>query len=759
MTKFKKLSAWLLALGLSTAALASPMPDEGMWLPMHIKRLNYADMQKAGLKLTADEIYSVNSSSLKDAIVSFGGFCTGEIISGEGLVLTNHHCGYGSIQTHSTVQNDYLTDGFWAKSKKDEIPNKDLSVSFLIRMEDVSARVLNALEGASTEQERAGKIAAEVRKITEEAKANTHYEAQVKSFFNGNEFYLFIYETFKDVRLVGAPPSSVGKFGGDTDNWMWPRHTGDFSLFRVYAGKDGKPAEYSADNVPLKPRHFLPISMSGVKEGDFSMIFGYPGSTDRYLSSFGVDQAINQTNPLRVKIRQKKLDIMKEDMDASDAVRIQYASKYARVSNYWKYFIGQTQGLKRLKVYDKKKAEETAFTNWIGNNSARKAAYGDALPTLERSFEAKKKYNASQIAIQEAAFGVDLWQLALNGRALVPLIEDKTKLNGEEYKAAKEAILKEVGTELKDVNLGTDKKLAAAMLKEYRDAVPADQLPDVYTLIDKKYKGNYNKFVDEMYAKSIFTSTEKLEAFLNKPSVKALNKDLAFITINSFYNNYVSNIAPQMRSINAESETALRQFMKGRMEMQQDRKFYPDANFSMRITYGNVGGYTPRDGVKYNLMTTAEGILDKEDPTNDEFVVPAKLKELIKKKDYGRYGENGELPVCFISNNDITGGNSGSPVINGRGELIGCAFDGNWEAMSGDIAFEKDLQRTISVDIRYVLFIIDKYAGAKHLVDEMKLVYAPVEQPAEAEAKLPVESAPAAAPTRPSTTAKPARRR
>lgn len=757
MNMRKHLTALLAIMALAAQVARA---DEGMWLPMHIKRLNHADMQKQGLKLTADELYSVNKGSLKDAIVSLGGFCTGEIISKNGLMLTNHHCGYESIQSHSSVEHDYLTNGFWAMTREQELPNAGLYASFLVRMEDVSARMLATVNGISNEGERNQKLAAEGKKIQEEATKGTHYNASVKPFFNGNEFYLFVYETFRDVRLVGAPPSSIGKFGGDTDNWMWPRHTGDFSLFRVYAGKDGKPAEYSKDNVPLTPRHHLPVSMSGVREGDFSMIFGYPGTTDRYLTSYGVQLALDVTNPLRVKIRGKKLEIMKKDMDAADAVRIKYASNYAKVSNYWKYFIGQSAGLKRLNVLGKKQAEETAFTAWVNKDASRKELYGNALADVQKGFDAQRQYKASQVALQEAVFGVEIFTFALQAKGLEPFLGDKEKMKSPQFAEAQKELLKALDELYKDYYAPLDQKMTAAMVKMYRETVPADQLPDLYKTIDSKYKGDYEKYAADVFAKSMFTSREKAEAFFKNPDSKKLNADPAYVAINSYYNNYLNGIAPKIRATTTDVEKGNRLYVAGLLQMKPDHKFYPNANSTMRMTYGNVKDYVPRDGVKYNLYTTIDGIMEKEDNTNDEFVVPKKLRQLWEAKDYGPYAENGVLKVGFISNNDITGGNSGSPVINGRGELIGCAFDGNWEAMSGDIAFEPELQRTISVDIRYILFIIDKFAGAKHLVDEMTLTYAPVEKAEVVPAVAPAPAPALVAPTLPAAkaaVAKPAR--
>lgn len=725
-----KITKWV---GLATVALqlgaSSVKADEGMWLPMHLARLNYGDMQKAGLKLTPEQLYNINGSSLKDAIVSFGGFCTGEIISGEGLILTNHHCGYGAIQSHTTLQNNYLRDGFWAYKKEDELPNPDLFVRFLVRMEDISQRVLAKVNDQMPETERRAKIDEELRAIKTENEKATGLYVEVKSYFDGNEYYMSLYETYNDVRLVGTPPESVGKFGGDTDNWMWPRHTGDFSLFRVYMGKDGKPAPYSKDNVPLRPKHFLPVSTSGVKEGDFTMIYGFPGRTNRFLSSYGVKMALDISNPSVVNIRDKKLKLMKENMDADPAVRIKYASKYAQIANYWKYFIGQSQGLNRLDVVDKKLAEETAFQQWADADPTRKAKFGKVLADMAAVFEKKKAFEKSMVYMREAALGPEVHQLALAFQGMMTVMKpaDKSAPNQEQISKMANDIKSGLADHFKDYDLDVDQKVFAAMMKMYRKDVPADQLPSIFAdVVDKKFKGDIDAWTKDVYAKSIFASQAKTEAFLSKPTAKVLENDPAYISAVSFFSNFRGKIQPQTMPLDIELARVNRLYVNGTLELMKDKKkFYPNANSTLRLTYGTVGAYKPRDAVFYDYKTTLDGIMEKEDPSNDEFVVPQGLKELIQKRDFGRWAENGTVPVGFIHNTDITGGNSGSPVINANGELVGLAFDGNWEAMSGDIAFEPSLQRTISCDIRYVLFTIEKYAKAHNLINEMKLVSTP----------------------------------
>ncbi|MBK5284636.1 MAG: S46 family peptidase [Bacteroidia bacterium] len=701
---------------------SSARADEGMWLPLLLKRLNEADMQKKGCKLTADEIYSVNHSSLKDAIVSLGGFCTAEAVSADGLLLTNHHCGFGAIQDHSSVDHDYITNGFWAYSRDQELSNEGLTAAFLIRIEDVTDSILKSVNDTMTETQRTAAITKASNEITTAAKKDNHYEATVKSFFNGNAYYLFVTEVFKDVRLVGAPPSAIGKFGGDTDNWMWPRHTGDFSILRVYCASDGKPAEYSKDNVPYHPKQYLPVSIAGYNKNDFAMVMGYPGRTDRFLTSWGVQLALSITSPTTVSIRDKKLSILKEDMSADAAVRIKYAAKYARSSNYWKYYIGQIKGLTRQKVYDKKKQGEADFTTWVNADDARKKLYGSSLGEIEQSYKDVRPYTLHRTYINEAMFqGPEILFLAFRFKALDELLKNKETKPEEISKTTKE--LKETVKEFfKDYNLPTDKKLFSALLKMFYDNVPKEQHPDVFQMVEKKFKGDFTKYAESVYEKTFFCSQEKLNKFLDEPKAKTLDKDPGYAAMSSIYNNYIEKYFPKVRAAEQKRTKAMRLYVDGLMKMQSDKKFYPDANSTMRLTYGQVLDYVPADAAYYNYFTTLKGVMEKEDSTDEEFIVPHHLKELYEKKDFGQYGQNGTLNVCFITNNDITGGNSGSPVMNAKGELIGLAFDGNWEAMSGDIAYDAELKRTINVDVRYVLFVIDKYAGAKNLISEMKIV-------------------------------------
>jgi hypothetical protein len=698
----------------------SSFADEGMWLPLFIERLNYVDMQKEGLHLTAEEIYSVNHSSLKDAIIMFGGGCTGEIVSAQGLIFTNHHCGYGSIQSHSTVEHDYLTDGFWAMRQEEELPTPGLTARFLVSIQDVTATVLGNVNDNMTENDRSEKIRKTCRDLEQKITKDTPLDARVSSFFNGNEYYLFVYEVYRDVRLVGAPPSSIGKFGADTDNWMWPRHTGDFSIFRVYAAKDGSPANYSADNVPLKPKHYLPVSIKGVNKGDFTMIMGYPGSTDRYATSYTIDWALNIHNPSVVKIRTDKLDIMKKDMDADPAVRIKYASKYAGTANYWKFYIGQDKGLKKLNVADRKREIEDRFADWVNANRDRNLAYREALLSISKAYESIDKYELATVYNSEAINrGCEIIGFSRQLNALAKALES-SKSDQEAIGRIQDRLKSSVEQYFKNYNAPTDERLLASMLSLYYANVPCNQQPEYLNIIFKKHKGDFSKYASEVFSKTIFADQSKLNAFIENPSLKKLQKDPVWPLQKAFAEN-ADKIDSLLKPANELLAKGRRLFVRGLQQMEAGKKFYPDANSTMRLTYGKVDDYSPQDAVDFDYVTTLDGIMQKEDPTNWEFVVPAKLKQLYHEKDYGRYGKNGKMTVGFITNNDITGGNSGSPVLNADGELVGLAFDGNWEAMSGNYAFEPDLQRTICVDIRYVLFIIDKFAGAQNLIQELTI--------------------------------------
>ncbi|PID89572.1 MAG: hypothetical protein CSB01_01225 [Bacteroidia bacterium] len=996
---FKKIS--LLFFAVLFLLSANIRADEGMWLLSLVGKVKYAEMKKMGLKLSPEDIYSLNKSSLKDAIVSLDkGSCTAEIVSKNGLLLTNHHCGYEDIQSHSSIENDYLTNGFWAKSYAEELPNEGKTATLLVRMEDVTEKIVKELNDEMSQTEREEKIRAISDELAAEAIGETHYEAEVKSFFEGNRFYLFVFETFKDIRLVGAPPESIGKFGHDTDNWMWPRHTGDFSIFRIYCAPDGKPADYSKDNVPYTPKHHLPISLKGVHKGDFAMVIGFPGTTERFLTSFGVEETIDDNNPIRIKVRDAKQKIMTNAMNADEKVRIQYAAKYAQSSNYWKYSIGQNKGLKRLKVIDKKKDLEKALEKWINADKSRKEKYAEALPMIKKAYADRKELNQTMKYILEAFLnGPEVIMFAYQGIAYSKILEETfeyaAKEEIDEIKKEAQAFFKDYdpqtdkkimiklfqifkdnvekeyhpeifqkidekyegsfeayaddffaksiftdqerfnnfldkpsldkffeeimvfkmaffGKTLQEVmkeypknvashkktidgviaiaaehfqtyDKETDKKDFVELLEKYSKNIPQDKLPEIFTHINEKYKGDFNKYADylfentiftdrvrfekamsapqhnslivvnpifqlaeeaiplqkelskanpdketvnklitkmqgvyadvfkdfdknkaketfvetfntvyknasseqkpsiyktieskykgnvtafanDLFNKSIFTNQNKMFAFFAKPKAKDLSKDLTMMTLKSLKKKmedesiendpayvFFKSINPFLKIKIIESDPAYlsmfsviklyyqvnakksefddqldegkRLFVDALMKKEKNKDFYPDANSTIRLTYGQVGDYEPRDAVEYKYYTSLKGVMEKEDASNPEFVVSEKLKELYDKKDYGNYAYNkDEMRVCFTTNNDITGGNSGSPVLNGKGQLIGIAFDGNWEAMSGDITFEPVLQKCINVDIKYVLFIIDKYAGAKRLIDEMTIL-------------------------------------
>ena len=684
----------------------SAAADEGMWMLPYLQKMNSKDMKARGCKLSAEEIYSMNNSSLKDAIVIFGGGCTGEIVSPDGLLFTNHHCGYGSIQSLSSVEHDYLKNGFWAMSRAEELPAPGLKVRFIRRIVDVTPDVLGAVPDIAGGGEREELVAGQVKAVSERlAGENPGMDVEIKSFFGGNQYFAFVIEVFRDVRLVGAPPTSIGKFGGDTDNWMWPRHTGDFSVFRVYAGPDNRPADYSPENRPYKAEKFLKISLGGYDEGDFAMIMGFPGSTQRYMTSYEIDRLLEVENPQRIFIRGERQAILKEDMAASAKVRIQYASKYAQSSNYWKNSIGKSRGIRRLDVKGRKQEQEAAFTAWAAKNTLPTEGYSNALNLIRESVEETAPYFASSQYLSEA--------IGRSVEILVPARLAVSKKGGELTEALKAFY--------KDYNMPTDRRVAKRMFRIVGEN--CKELPSVFAeVIGKRFGGDTDAYVDYLYDNSIFATEEGTLAFVDDFSVGKRDADPAVVFVRSL-DAKLLELADAQRENNRRFKDGHRLYIAGLMRMQPDKAWASDANFTIRLTYGRVLPYDPADGIRYNYYTTLKGVMEKEDPKNPtEFTVPDKLKELYAAKDFGRYANaEGELPVAFLADCDITGGNSGSPVMNAKGELIGLAFDGNWEAMSGDVAFEPQLQRTIAVDVRYVLFVIDKFAGAKWLIDELEI--------------------------------------
>ena len=687
----KKLLTLLALVSISFTAVA----DEGMWLLPYIKKMNQKDMKAHGCKLKAEDIYSAEKSSLKDAIVIFGGGCTGEIVSPNGLLFTNHHCGYDAIQKLSSVEHDYLADGFWAMNNAEELPAEGLQVRFVRHIFDVTADIVGNIPSTASQQEFAQISQANIEAKTAELMAQyPGMDIVVPSFFGDNQYFAFVYETYTDVRLVGTPPSSIGKFGGDTDNWMWPRHTGDFSIFRVYAGKDNRPAEYSTENVPYKAEKWLDISLDGIEEGDFGMIMGFPGSTERYKTSYEIDYMLEVDNPQRIFIRGERQKILREFMNADQAIRIKYDAKYARSANYWKNSIGMSRGIEKLNVRDKKAAQEAEFMAWATKNTLPEERYVDALSLIEQSQVEAKVESATLQYISEAF----LQSIETVQPLFVSVAGDLEQF-------------------YKDYDATVDRAVAKRMLEIYRQNNTL--LPSIYEKIDAEFGGDSNAYVDWLYDNTCYTSLEAMTAAIENDTIaEDPMSEFAQSIVELYYQLY----APVMAA-NEKFEEGHRLYIAGLMKMRPEKAWASDANFTIRLTYGNVLPYSPADGIIYQHYTTLEGVMAKEDPSNPvEFTVPARLKELYRAKDYGRYADkNGELPVAFLVNCDITGGNSGSPVMNDKGQLIGLAFDGNWEAMSGDVAFEPELQRTIAVDIRYVLFVVEKFANAGWLLDELTI--------------------------------------
>lgn len=714
----------LLLLTLSISMVFRAAADEGMWLPMLLGQSVYNDMVKKGLKLSKEQLYSINKASLKDAIVIFGGGCTGEVVSQQGLIFTNHHCGYSAIAAASTVERNYLRDGFYAKNKGEEIPATGLSVQFLLRVEDVTKEVADSLKGLSGAEraQRQSSVLASINGRLSDAGQNII--TRISPLFKGNQYLAFVYQVYNDVRLVGTPPESIGKYGGDTDNWEWPRHTGDFSVFRVYASKDGKPAAYSADNQPLKPKWHLPVSLKGVKEGDFAMIYGYPGSTNRYESSLGVQLATDIANPTLVKLRDMRLKYMFEEMKRDPAIKLQLASSYASIANYWKFYDGETKQLLKYDVYGQKKKSEEAFQKWAAN----KPEYKDIFTNLEQAYAAWRPYAKQRVYINEGIFGSPLISFAATLQPVETALV-RTNASGADMQKAVAAANEARTQFLKEHNKASDQKILAAVLQMFYTDVPKDQHPiglfeairNEYGALDKT--STYEKYAEAVFRNTLLLNNNRWADFVKSPDANALQGDLAYNLASSFLKNYQSKYLPLFQQFTTRNADWGRLYLKGIMEQSPTKVMYPDATFTMRLSYGKVASYQPRDAVKYDYVTTMKGVLDKYKPGDYEFDLPDNLLKLARAKDYGQYRDarTGELVVGFITSNDITGGNSGSPVINGNGELIGLAFDGNYEALSHKLAFDKDLNRTINVDIRYVLWCIDKLGGASNIIQELTL--------------------------------------
>lgn len=698
--------------------------DEGMWIPLLLKKYNIEDMQKQGFKLTAEDIYNINQASLKDAVIGLGRegypfshFCTGELISAEGLLVTNHHCAFDMIQSHSSLEHNYLRDGFWAKNHQEELANPGITASILVRMEDVTEQIKAQLKPGMTQEEQDQTIKKICKQLETEAVKGTNLAANIKPYFNGNQYFMSVFKIYKDVRLVGAPPSAVGKFGGDTDNWMWPRHTGDFSVLRIYAGKDNEPASYSPDNQPFKPTSFFKISTKGVNEGDFTMVFGYPGTTKEYLTSYAVEQIQNVENPHKIAIRTAKLNVINDAMESDELLRIKYASKAASVANSWKKWQGETKGLKRFNTIAKKQKEEEQFRVWASN----KKAYANLLDSYKELYTKRKDLILALAYLNEA------------GRQGAEIVGWSAKvyntMSSENYQKEPQKYIvkiKEAAQEFyKDYDLTTDKKIMVEMLSLYNKQLEAEWIPaEVQAAVDKK---GISSYVEALYAKSVFATESSFNAFIEKygegnGAYKRIEKDPAYKLFASINELYQNKIYPKLLPIENEIKQLNRSWLAARMEMAPEKVFYADANSTLRVAYGKVQGYAPADAVYYKHYTTLSGIMEKDNPEIYDYNVPQRLRELYERKDYGNYTQDGEIPVCFVATNHTTGGNSGSPVLNAEGHLIGINFDRAWDGVMSDIQYDPAICRNISVDIRYVLFIIDKLAGAHHLIDEMVLV-------------------------------------
>ena len=689
----------------------------GMWIPSLLKGMNETEMKNLGMKMSASDIYDVNKSSLKDAVPQFNGGCTSEVISPKGLLLTNHHCGFGEIQSHSTVDHDYLTDGFWAMSLEEELPNPDLEVTFIVKIEDVTAKILDGVAAISSEADKQKKIQENIASLTKSSPKEAWQENRIRTFYEGNQYILFVVESYKDVRLVGAPPSSIGKFGSDTDNWVWPRHTGDFSLFRIYADKNNRPAAYSKDNVPYTPKHYLPVSIKGVEENDFTLVFGYPGRTTEYLPSVAVEQIVNELNPAKIEIRDKALKVADGFMRKDKAIKIQYASKYASIANYWKKWIGETQGLKKSNAIEVKKKFEKDFLEKV-NKAGKQAEYGNLFTDFEKNYKEIAPYALSRDYFTEVVLRNT--EMLTIGYRLYQLEQIYNNRGEQSFKDRKEATIKALEETYKDFNATVDEKVFEQLIELYATKVPKQFLPA------SMKNSDYKKLTDKIYDQSKLTTYKGLKELLNgdtKSVLAKINADKGYQFVKSMADVYLKEVAPKYDEINLRIAALQRTYMKGILELSpKEARIFPDANSTLRVTYGKVKGYSPSDAVTYNHTTYLDGVMEKYIPGDYEFDVPAKLIDLYNKKDYGQYGKNGKMPVCFIGTNHTTGGNSGSPAIDAKGNLIGLNFDRVWEGTMSDIYYDPAICRNIMVDMRYVLFIIDKFAGAKHLINEMKVV-------------------------------------
>ncbi len=697
-------------------------PGEGMWIPLLIEKFNITDMQQKGFKLSAEDIYSINKACLADAVILFGHGCTGEVISPEGLILTNYHCGLSRIQSHSSLEKDYISDGFWAYSREEELPNSGLAVSFLKKIEEVTERVQAEIGDSMPSSLKKAIRDDNIRKIIAEATENTTYNAEVKSFYYGSAYYIFVYETFRDVRLVGAPPASIGKFGGDTDNWIWPRHTGDFSLFRIYADSLNRPADYSTANIPYTPRKSLTISLRGIHKNDFTMVLGYPAKTDEYLVSDEIGLIAEESLPVKIKLRETRMDIIASAMKLSDEVRLEYTSKYAGISNAWKKWIGVLSGFQRIHVMGIKEGQENEFQQWINGNPDYGSKYGNLLADFKDIYTRIKPYYMVSEFGYETIMGIELLGFV---SIFTPLLNFTSHSDQHEFDTEVENLRKQTNSFFANYSEGIDRKIFARMMEMYYQHTGPDFHPEFYNTVYGKFKGDYTRFTDYVFNKSAFTSSEKTLALLNSMNTGNTHKimrDPAFRIFMEFSNLFGFEVYPEYDALNDKLDSLYRVYISALKLQSPDKVFYPDANFTMRISYGKVEGYSPADAVHYSFATTLKGVMEKEDPDIYDYKVPDRLKALYNAKDYGRYGQNDTMYVCFVASNHTSGGNSGSPVLDANGYLIGLNFDRNWEGTVNDYFYDPEICRNISVDIRYVLFIIDKYAQADNIISELTII-------------------------------------
>jgi hypothetical protein len=714
----------IIILLLATPGSWAVTPDEGMWIPMLIEKYNIRLMQEKGFKLQAEDIYSVNKACMKDAVISIGG-CSGELISPDGLFITNHHCGFGQIQRLSSMEHNYLADGFWAMSREEEIPAPGMFATFLKRMEDVTDQMLKGVTEGMDDAAREKVLAENSGAISSKALEGTNYTASIRPFYMGNQYFLFVYETFIDIRFVGAPPSAIGKFGDETDNWVWPRHTGDFSLFRIYADKDNRPARYSKENVPYKPLYHFPISLQGVYEGDFTMVFGYPGSTTEYVPSYYIDMVKNYINPKMIDLRSRKIEIMRTAMNRDPKIRLQYASKKFGLDNSWKRWIGENQGLERMNTIEKKQEFERRLTEWINADEARKTKYGNLLPEYKKLYSDLMVYSLVNSYTNDVFFsgGAEAVGFARYMTSLAGMYQNNS--DPSKIIIAKDELISRAESFFKNYDFETDKKLFVAVMKMYGENLEEKWLAPEYIKMRTSCKGNFQILADMIYGRSIFTNEDRFKTYVKEFSNKSLaklNKDPLYLLANSAGNLLAEKVRGELNRISYEIQKLNPKYMTLQMEYDNDRLFYPDANSTLRVAYGTVKGYYSKDAIYFRHYTTLKGIIEKDNPEIYDYDVPDKLKQLYQSKDYGRYTQEGEVPVCFIADNHTSGGNSGSPVINAYGQLIGINFDRAWEGVASDMAFNPDQSRNISLDIRFALFIIDKFAGAGYLLKEMTVI-------------------------------------